>query len=50
MRSMRGHTVTLIDSMAWLIGGCDAEDSAKELYCFNTGIASPSDFAYSLTF
>jgi len=49
MRSMRGHTVTLVDSMAWLIGGCDAEDSAKELYCFNTGITSLSfDFIYIL--
>jgi hypothetical protein len=42
MRSMRGHTVTLVDSMAWLIGGCDAEDSSKDLYCFNTGVLSPS--------
>jgi hypothetical protein len=40
MRSMRGHTVTLVDSMAWLIGGCDDKDSSKELYCFNTGVSS----------
>ncbi|KAF9522512.1 hypothetical protein CPB83DRAFT_864388 [Crepidotus variabilis] len=36
MRSMRGHTVTLVDTMAWLIGGCDDKDSSKDLYCFNT--------------
>lgn len=38
MRSMRGHTITLVDSMAWLIGGSDDKDSSKELYCFNTGL------------
>lgn len=38
MRVMRGHTVTLVDTMAWLIGGCDEKDSSKDLYCFNTGM------------
>ena len=38
MRAMRGHTVTLVDAMAWLIGGCDEKDNSKDLYCFNTGM------------
>ncbi|KAJ3492706.1 hypothetical protein NLJ89_g11179 [Agrocybe chaxingu] len=37
MRTMRAHTMTLVDTTAWLIGGCDDKDSSKDLYCFNTG-------------
>ena len=37
MRSMRAHTVTLVDTTAWLIGGCDDKESSKDIYCFNTG-------------
>ncbi|CAA7262641.1 unnamed protein product [Cyclocybe aegerita] len=36
MRTMRAHTMTLVDTTAWLIGGCDDKDSSKDLYCFNT--------------
>ena len=37
MRTMRAHTVTLIDSVAWLFGGCDDKESAKDIYLFDTG-------------
>ncbi|KAL1753756.1 hypothetical protein FB107DRAFT_264064 [Schizophyllum commune] len=36
MRTMRAHTVTLIDSVAWLFGGCDDKESAKDIYLFDT--------------
>lgn len=50
MRTMRGHSVTLVDSTAWLIGGCDNKDSSKELYCFNTGTQKPIPYAGHLWF
>ncbi|KAF9480612.1 galactose oxidase [Pholiota conissans] len=36
MRTMRAHTVTLVDTTAWLFGGCDDKDSSKDIYCFDT--------------
>ncbi|KAF4611620.1 hypothetical protein D9613_003735 [Agrocybe pediades] len=30
------HTATLVDSTAWILGGCDDEDSAKDIYCLDT--------------
>lgn len=33
---MRAHTVTLVDTTAWLFGGCDDKDSSKDIYCFDT--------------
>jgi hypothetical protein len=36
-RSMRAHSVTLVDSVAWLFGGCDEKGCWKDLYCFDTG-------------
>ena len=36
-RTMRAHTVTLVDTTAWLFGGCDDKDSSKDIYCFDTG-------------
>ncbi|KAH7910001.1 hypothetical protein BJ138DRAFT_1009756 [Hygrophoropsis aurantiaca] len=36
MRSMRAHTVTLVDSTAWLFGGCDDKGCWKDVYCFDT--------------
>lgn len=36
-RTMRAHTVTLVDTTAWLFGGCDDKDSSKDVYCFDTG-------------
>ncbi|PFH50368.1 hypothetical protein AMATHDRAFT_61181 [Amanita thiersii Skay4041] len=35
MRSVRSHTVTLVDTTAWLFGGCDDQDSARDIYCFD---------------
>ncbi|KAL0574766.1 hypothetical protein V5O48_007193 [Marasmius crinis-equi] len=34
-RTMRGHTVTLVGDIAWVFGGCDDKDTAKDLYCFD---------------
>ncbi|KAF5393683.1 hypothetical protein D9757_000343 [Collybiopsis confluens] len=34
-RSMRGHTVTLVDSTAWVFGGCDDKETARDIYCFD---------------
>ncbi|KAK1222890.1 hypothetical protein PQX77_014312 [Marasmius sp. AFHP31] len=34
-RTMRGHTVTLVGDTAWVFGGCDDKDTAKDLYCFD---------------
>ncbi|KAJ6476282.1 hypothetical protein C8R45DRAFT_833976 [Mycena sanguinolenta] len=35
-RTMRAHTVTLVDTMAWLFGGCDDKDCSKDIFCFDT--------------
>jgi hypothetical protein len=40
MRSMRAHSVTLVDSVAWLFGGCDDKECSKDIYCFDTGTTS----------
>ena len=34
---IRAHTVTLIDNIAWLFGGCDEKSCWKDVFCFNTG-------------
>ncbi|KAF9267997.1 galactose oxidase [Marasmius fiardii PR-910] len=34
-RTMRGHTATLVNDIAWVFGGCDDKDTAKDLYCFD---------------
>ena len=39
MRTMRAHTVTLVDTTAWLFGGCDDKDGSKDIYCFDTGMS-----------
>ncbi|KIJ61244.1 hypothetical protein HYDPIDRAFT_116246, partial [Hydnomerulius pinastri MD-312] len=36
MRNMRAHTVTLVDNVAWLFGGCDDKGCWKDVYCFDT--------------
>ncbi|KAG1839319.1 hypothetical protein DFJ58DRAFT_812579 [Suillus subalutaceus] len=36
MRSFRAHTVTLVDHVAWLFGGCDDKGCWKDVYCFDT--------------
>lgn len=37
MRGMRAHSVTLVDNIAWLFGGCDDNGCWKDVYCFDTG-------------
>jgi hypothetical protein len=34
---MRAHTVTLVDTTAWLFGGCDDKECSKDIFCFDTG-------------
>ncbi|EGN94708.1 hypothetical protein SERLA73DRAFT_187766 [Serpula lacrymans var. lacrymans S7.3] len=36
MRNMRAHSVTLVESLAWLFGGCDDKGCWKDVYCFDT--------------
>ncbi|OJA20944.1 hypothetical protein AZE42_03498 [Rhizopogon vesiculosus] len=36
MRSFRAHTVTLVDPVAWLFGGCDDKGCWRDVYCFDT--------------
>ena len=38
LHGMRAHSVTLIDSIAWLFGGCDEKGCWKDVFCFNTGV------------
>ena len=39
MRTMRAHTVTLVDTTIWLFGGCDDHDKARDIYCFDIGMS-----------
>ncbi len=49
-RSMRGHTVTLLDNTAWVFGGCDDKDTARDIYCFDVGSCfGPLSYSLSLT-
>ena len=48
MRTMRAHTVTLVDTTAWIFGGCDDKDSSKDIYCFDTGMSFVSGRNFSL--
>lgn len=36
-RSMRAHSITVIDNVVWLFGGCDDRESWKDIYCLNVG-------------
>jgi hypothetical protein len=36
-RTMRAHTVTLVDTTAWLFGGCDDKECSRDIFCFDTG-------------
>jgi Rab9 effector protein with kelch motifs len=44
---MRGHSVTLVEAIAWIFGGCDDKDLKENvrdmriIYCFDTGTISP---------
>lgn len=37
---LRAHTVTLVDSVAWIWGGCDEKGCWKDVWCFHTGESS----------
>lgn len=39
MRTMRAHTVTLVDTTIWLFGGCDDKENARDIYCFDIGMS-----------
>lgn len=44
-RPMRAHTVTLVDTTAWVFGGWDDREHTKGLktiYCFDTGMSAHS--------
>lgn len=34
---LRAHSVTLVDGIAWIFGGCDDKGCWKDVWCFNTG-------------
>jgi hypothetical protein len=34
----RAHTVTLVDNVAWIFGGCDDKGCFKDIWCFNIGM------------
>ncbi|KAG6890221.1 hypothetical protein C0995_010233 [Termitomyces sp. Mi166 len=43
-RTMRAHTMTLVDNIAWLVGGIEDKDSTKDMkdmHCFDTGAVLP---------
>ena len=52
---MRAHSVTLVDSVAWIFGGCDERGCWKDLWLFNTGnwvrshsgVIYPADHGFS---
>lgn len=37
-RTMRAHSVTLVDTTAWIFGGCHDSELAKDVYCFDIGM------------
>ncbi|RDX43634.1 hypothetical protein OH76DRAFT_1544274 [Lentinus brumalis] len=36
LHGTRAHTVTLIDNIAWMFGGCDERGCWQDVFCFNT--------------
>lgn len=36
-RTMRAHSVTVVDNVVWLFGGCDERESWKDVYCLDVG-------------
>ncbi|KAH9948085.1 galactose oxidase [Amylocystis lapponica] len=36
VHGVRAHSVTLVDSIAWLFGGCDEKGCWRDVFCFNT--------------
>lgn len=41
LHGTRAHSVTLIDSIAWMFGGCDERGCWRDVFCFNTGACLP---------
>ena len=37
---MRAHTVTLVENIAWLFGGCDDKGCAKDVWTFDVGTST----------
>jgi len=35
-RTLRAHTITLIDGVGWIIGGSEDKDTTRDVYCFDT--------------
>lgn len=40
MHNMRAHTVTLVDNVAWVFGGCDDKGCWRDIYCLDIGMPS----------
>jgi Rab9 effector protein with kelch motifs len=36
-RGMRAHTVTMVDNVAWVFGGCDDKGCWQDVWCFDIG-------------
>ncbi|KAI0744793.1 galactose oxidase [Earliella scabrosa] len=36
LHGTRAHSVTLIDNIAWMFGGCDERGCWRDVFCFNT--------------
>ncbi|KXN82385.1 Host cell factor 2 [Leucoagaricus sp. SymC.cos] len=34
-RTMRAHSVTVVDNVLWLFGGCDERESWRDIYCLD---------------
>ena len=45
-RSMRAHSVTLVDNTAWLFGGCDERGCARDVWCCDIGTSSFRSLAF----
>jgi hypothetical protein len=44
MHGLRAHSVTLVDGVAWIFGGCDEKGCWKDVLCFNTGERGSGQF------
>ena len=40
VHGVRAHSVTLVDTIAWIFGGCDEKGCWRDVFCFNTGTYS----------
>ncbi len=37
---MRAHSITLVDNIAWIFGGCDEKGCWRDVWCFSVGASS----------